>query len=142
MYHLFFQKFQLKCFLTNVLWDCKRSISFLVQLLWGSVWTNVFSFQLHIVSYFQSLWILSLLVKLPFIASFAISIDFMASSQLLCNLMRNSSNFENSICTIRFLFLGYLPKLSLNGVCPVTICFLSLYWNSTAASYSIQSSHW
>ena len=66
VYYLFFWKFQLKHSLTNVLWDCKRSISFLVWLLWGLVWMYIFGFQLHVVSYLQSLWILPFLVKLSF----------------------------------------------------------------------------
>ena len=73
-----------------------------------------------------------------FIASFAIFINFIVSSQLCCNLVRNSSNFGNSICTIRFPFYGCLPKLSLKGVLSITTCFLLLYWNFTTANHSVQ----
>ena len=72
-----------------------------------------------------------------FIASFTISIDFVAFSQLYCSPIRNSSNFGNSVCTVRFSFYRCLLKLSLKGVLPVAICFLSLYWNSATASHSI-----
>ena len=59
-----FQKFQLKHSWTNVLWDSKRSISFLVQLLWRSVQLDILVLQLHIVSNFQSLRISFFLVEL------------------------------------------------------------------------------
>ena len=62
-----------------------------------------------------------------FIASFAISIKFIAFSQLLCNSLRNSSNFGNFICTVKFPFQECCPKLCLNGICPIAICFLWLY---------------
>ena len=62
-----------------------------------------------------------------FITSFAISIDFIASSQLFCNPIRKSSRFGNSVCTTRFPFYKYLPKLSSNGVLPIAKCLLLLY---------------
>ena len=62
----FFWKFQLKYFWTNILWDSKGSVSFLVQLLWGSVQLDIFILQPHVVSNFQSLRILSFLVELLF----------------------------------------------------------------------------
>ena len=77
-----------------------------------------------------------------FIASFAISIDLEAFLQLLCNLIKNSSSFGNSVYTIRFSFYECLPKLSLNGVYLVAACFLSLYCNSAAVSQSVQLSCW
>ena len=73
-----------------------------------------------------------------FIAFFAISIDFVAFSQLCCSPIKNSSNFGNFVCTIRFLFHECLPKLSSKGVLPIAAYFLSLYWNSAMASYSVQ----
>ena len=62
-----------------------------------------------------------------FIASFAISINFIASSQLLCNSMRNSSSFGNFVYTIKLPFYRCLSKLSSNGVFPIVACLLSLY---------------
>ena len=49
------------------------------------------------------------LLNCLFIAFFAISINFLAFFQLLCNLMRNSSNFENSIGIVKFSFQECLP---------------------------------
>ena len=69
-------------------------------------------------------------------------IDLVACSQLFCNPARNSSSFRNSDCTMRLSFHRYLPKFNLNSVLPVAACLLSLYWNSTAANYSIQLSCW
>jgi len=63
VYHPFFWKFQLRYSLANILWDSKKSVSFLVQL-WGFVWMDIFCFQSHVVSSLQSLWIPSFLVKL------------------------------------------------------------------------------
>ena len=77
-----------------------------------------------------------------FIASFAISIDFMAFSQLCCSPIRNYSKFGSSVCTVRLPFHRYISKLSLKGVCSVATCFLSLYWNSAIASYSVQLYYW
>ena len=59
-----FWKFQLKCFWTNVFWDFKRFVSFIVQLLWGSIQLDIFVFQPHIVTNLQSLRISSFLIKL------------------------------------------------------------------------------
>ena len=128
--------------MTNVLWDSKRSISFLVKLLWGSIQLDILSFQLHIISNFQSLQIISLFVKLFLYSFFCHFYWFFASSQLLCSPLRKSSSFGNSIFTIRFSFHKCLPKLSLNRICPVITCFLLLYWNSTANNYSVQLSCW
>ena len=72
-----------------------------------------------------------------FIISFAMSIVLVASSQLFCKLIKNSSSFGNSVCTVKSPFYGCCPKLSLNGVCPIAMCLLSLYWNSATASHSI-----
>ena len=77
-----------------------------------------------------------------FIISCVNSINFVAFSQLLCNPIRNSSNFRNSICTIKLPFYKYHPKLSTNGVCSVAMYFLLLYWNSVATIHSVQSFCW
>ena len=127
MNHPSFQKFELKHSLTNILWDPKESVSFLVQLFWGSVQMDIFVFQPHIVSFLQFLRISLFLSNCFFIVSCITSINFVTSSQLLCSPIRNSSSFRNSICAIRLPFHGYLPKLSMNGVCPIAICFLLLY---------------
>ena len=75
-----------------------------------------------------------------FIVSLAVSIALVASSQLFCKPIKNSSSFGNFICTVKSSFYGCCPKLSSNGVHPVAACFLSLYWNSAAASHSVQLS--
>ena len=67
-----------------------------------------------------------------FITSYATSINFIAFSQLFCNSIKNSSNIRISVHTLRFFFYGCLPKFRTNSVCPVAICFLSLYWNFAA----------
>ena len=138
MNHSSFWKFQLKHFLTNVLWDPKESISFLVQLLGESVWVDVFSFQLHVSSFFSSYGFYLFLLNCFFMIFWANSINFFASSQLCCNLVRNSSSFGNSIYTIKLPFYGYYPKLSINSICPITMYFLLLYWNSAAIIHSVQ----
>ena len=77
---------------------------------------NLYRFHLFLLNYF-------------FIISCANSINFMASSQLLCSSVKNSSNFGNSVYTVRLPFYRCLPKLSTNGVCSIATYFLSLYWN-------------
>ncbi len=75
---------------------------------------DIFVFQPHIVSNLQSLRISLFLLNCFFIISCAAFIVFVASSQLLSNLMRNSSGLRNSVFTIRFPFHRCLPKLSSN----------------------------
>ena len=77
-----------------------------------------------------------------FVTSFTIFIDFFAASQLLCSPSKKFSSFGNSIFIVRFLFHECLPKLSLNEVCSITVCLLSLYWNTTADNHSIQFPCW
>ena len=77
-----------------------------------------------------------------FIVSLSMSIALVTSSQLFCKLIKNSSSFGNFIYTVKSPFHKCRPKLSLNGVCPVAACFLSLYWNSAATSYFVQLSCW
>jgi len=62
--HLFFWKLQFKCSWSNVLRDFEQSVSFIIQLLWGSIRIDILVFQPHMVSNLQSLRISSLLVKL------------------------------------------------------------------------------
>jgi len=59
-----FWKLQFKYFQSNVLQDSEWSIFVIVQLLWGSVWMDIFIFQPHIVTNLQSLRIPPFLVKL------------------------------------------------------------------------------
>ena len=75
-----------------------------------------------------------------FIISLAMSIALVASSQLFYKPIKNSSSFGNSVCTVKSSFHGCCPKLILNEVHPVAMCFLSLYWNSTV-SHSVQLCH-
>ena len=111
-------------------------------------WSNFFESQFkwiflasnHMLSsFFSSCGFCLFLSNCFFIASFAISIDFFAISQLLHSPSRKSSSFDNSVFTIRSSFHEYLPKFNLNRVCPVAICFLLLYWNSAADNHSVQS---
>ena len=81
------------------------------------------------------------LLNCLFIISLAMSIALVASSQLFYKPIKNSSSFRNSVCTVKSPFHGCCPKLSLNGMHPVAMCFLSLYWNSAAVSYSVQLCH-
>ena len=64
MNHPSFWKLQFKCSWSNVLRDSEWSVSFIVQLLWGSVQMDIFVFQPHIVTNLQSLRISPFLVKL------------------------------------------------------------------------------
>ena len=73
-----------------------------------------------------------------FIISLAMSIALVASSQLFHKPIKNSSSFGNSVCTVKSPFHECCSKLSLNGVHPIAMCFLSLYWNFAAASHSVQ----
>ena len=66
-------------------------------------------------------------------AFFTISMDFFVTSQLLHSSLRKSFSSGNSVFTVRSLFYGCLPKFNLHRVYPVATCFLSLYWNSSAA---------
>ena len=63
---LSFWKFQLKHSWANILWDPKRSIFLLVQLLWELIQLNILVLQPHIVSNLQFLRISLFLVILPF----------------------------------------------------------------------------
>ena len=119
----------------------------IMYLFWSSFFKGLFEWifllSSHILSPTFNPWgFLLFLSNCFFMAPCAISIDFIASSQLLCNPIRNSSSFGNSVCTIRLPFHGYLPQLSSNGVCPIAACFLSLYKNSVAANHSVQLSCW
>ena len=108
--HPFFQKFQLKCSLTNILQDFKESIFFQLSFF-EDLFKQIFLASNHMLfSIFNSYKFYLFLSNCFFIASFAISIDFIAFSQLLCNPTRKSSNFGNFICIVRFLFYKYLSK--------------------------------
>ena len=62
--YLSFWKLQFKCSWSNVLRDFERSISFVIQLLWGSIRMDILVFQPHMVSWFQFLRVSSFLIKL------------------------------------------------------------------------------
>ena len=116
-----------------------------LYLFWCSFFESLFKwiflFSNHTLSpIFNSWGFLCFLSNYFFVVSYAVSIDFVASFQLLCRPVRNSSNLENSVCTMRLPFYGCLPKLSSKGVLPVAMCLLSLYWNSVAASHFVQLS--
>ena len=116
-----------------------------LYLFWSSFFEGhfkwIFLASSHILSpIFSSCGFLLFLSNCFFIVYFAISIDILALSQLLCSSSRKSFSFGNSILINRFPFYKCLPKLSSNGVYFVATCFLSLYWNSATNSYSIQLS--
>ena len=132
-------------------WNAPWPISFKIlkdpYLFWSSFFESLFKWIFLAFSHTLSLVFnpcifLLFLSNCYLIASFAISIDFVASSQLLYSPMRKFSSFDNSIYIVRFPFYRYLPKLSLNRVLPIAICLLSLYWNSVAANHSIQLFYW
>ena len=130
-------------------WNIPWPISFEIlkgpYLFWSSFFKDLFEWMFlashHILSSSFSLCRFCLfLLNYFFMTSCADSINFVASSQLYCNLVRNSFNFGNSIYTVNLPSYKYHPKLSTNSICLVTICFLSLYWNSVATIHSVQSS--
>ena len=132
-------------------WNAPCSIAFRIlkgpYLFWSSFFKGLFEWIFlasnHISSPSYNFCRFYLfLSNFLFITSWVSSITLVSSSQLLCKPIKNSSSFGNSICTVRSPFHGWHPKLSLNGVHPVAVCFLSLYWNSTAASHSVQLSCW
>ena len=123
----------------NTLWLISFKILKGLYLFWLSFFEGLFKWIFLVSSHtlspvFNSCRFCLFLSNCLFIAYFAISIDFVASFQLLYNTIRNSSSFGNSICTVKFLFHGCLPKLSSNRVLPIAIL---LYWNSAAINYSV-----
>ena len=140
--HLFFWQLQLKHSLTNVFCNLKESVSFLVKLFRESFQVDILSLQLHVVFYFQLLYISFFLSNCFFTVFFAISIDFFTAFQLPCSFLRKSSSFGNSFFTVRSSFYRYYPKLSLNRVYPIATCFLLLYQNFTTDKHFIQLSCW
>ena len=116
-----------------------------LYLFWSSFFEGhfecIFLASSHILSLnFKPYGFLLFLLNCFFMASFAIFINILALFQLLCNPSKESFSFSNSIFIIKSPFYKCLPKLSLNGICPVTAYFLLLYWNSAANNHSIQSS--
>ena len=117
-------------------WNTPKLISFEIlkglYLFWSSFFEGLFEwiflFSNYMLSPIFNLWgFLLFWSNYLFILSWASSIDFVVFSQLLCNLVRKSSNLENSIDTTRLPFHGCLPKLSSKEVLPVTTYYLSLY---------------
>ena len=96
------------------------------------VWANSTDFHLQVRTMHNTCEFHLFLLNSFFMASFAITLDYFAASQLLCSPSRKYSKFGNSILTVRSPFHGCLPKFNLNGEYPVTTCFLLLYWNSAA----------
>ena len=103
----------------------------------------IFLFSSHMLSLTFSPWGFHLfLLNCLFMFFCAFSIAFVVCSQLFCSPARNSSTLRISDCTTRLPFHRCLSKFNLNGVLSVVVCFLSLYWNSAAANYSIQLFCW
>ena len=98
----------------------------------------IFLFSSHMLSPTFSPWGFCLfLSNCLFMFFYASSITFVACFQLICNPTRNFSTLRISDCTIRSPFHGCLPKFNSNGILPVAVCLLSLYWNSVAANHSV-----
>ena len=95
---------------------------------------DILGFQPHI---FNPCGFHLFLLNCFFIASFAISINLFASSQLLYSSSRKSFSFGKLAFTVRASFHKCFPKFNSNGVCLVAVCFLSLYWNSTVGNYYV-----
>jgi len=123
-------------FSSNSSWNVPWLMSFKIlkglYLFWSSFFEDQFNWIFlasnHILSpSFNSCRLCLFLSNCFFIASFVTLNNFFITFQLLCSSSRKSSSFDNSIFTVRFPFHEYLPKLSLNGVCSVATCFLSLY---------------
>ena len=118
-----------------------------LYLFWSNFFEDhfkwIFLASSHILSpTFNPCEFLLFLFNYFFIASFAISINILALSQLLYNLFRKLFSFGNSVLIVMFLFHRCLPKLSSNRICSVATCFLSLYWNSATNNQSVQLSCW
>jgi len=113
-----------------------------LYLFWFNFFKSYFNYIFLASSYMLSLTFspcsfLLFLLNYFFITSFVISINIFALFQLLCIPLRKSFSFGNSILIVRFLFYGCLSKLSLNGIYPMAVYFLSLYWNSASDNYSV-----
>ena len=132
-------------------WKAPKLISFeilkglylLLFSFFGGWFKWIFLFSSHMLSPIFNPWeFLLFLLNCFFILLCASSIALVTCSQLFCNPMRKSSTHGMSVWTMRSPFQECLPKFNSNGVLPVTVCFLSLYWNSAAASQFVQSSYW
>ena len=115
-----------------------------LYLFWSSFFEDCFNWMFlpsnHMFSCFNS-WVFYLFMSnYFFMASFAISIDIFATSQLLCSSSKKVPSFGNSVFIVRSLFYRCHPKSSLNEVYSVAEYFLSLYWNSATNNYFIQLS--
>ena len=135
MDHSSFWKFKLKHSLTN-------SFQKGLYRFWFSFFEGLFKWIFlasnHMLSpFFNPCGFHLFLSNCFFIVSLAMSIALVIFSQLFCKPIKNSSSFGNSICTVKFPFHGCCPKLSLNRICPIATCFLSLYWNSAIVSHSV-----
>ena len=118
-----------------------NSLYLLLSSFFESRFEWIFLFSSHILSLTFNPWeFLLFLLNCFFMFFCASSIALVTCSQLFCSPIRKSSTLEISIWTTRSSFQGCFPKFNLNGVCPVVICFLSLYWNSAAANQFVQSS--
>ena len=126
----------------NTPWPIFFEILKSLYLFWSSFFEGLFKWiflaSSHTLSSAFSPWgFLLFLSNYLFIVSFATSINLIASSQLLYNPIRKSSSFGNFVCTIKSPFHVCLPKLILKGIFPITVYFLSLYWDSVATNHSV-----
>ena len=117
-------------------WNTSYSMSFEIlkslYLFWSNFFEGLFEWIFlasnHMLSpTFSPYSFLLFLLNCFFITSCTAFIDFVASSKLFYNPIKNSSNLRISICTLRFPFPGCFLKFRTNGVCPVATCFLLLY---------------
>jgi len=116
-------------------WNASKPMFFKIlkglYLFWSSFFEGLFKwiflFSNHTLFPIFNPWgFLLFLLYCYFMFSCVSFIDFLASSQLLCSFIRNSSNLGISICISRFPFQGCLPKFRTNDICLVAACFLLL----------------
>ena len=108
----------------NTPWPMSFEILKDLYLFWSSFFKSLFKWIFfasnHTLSPIFSPWeFLLFLSNYFFMTSCATFINFIAFFQLLYNPVRVSSNFRNSVCTVKLSFHRCCPKLSSNGVCSV-----------------------
>ena len=121
----------------NVSWPMSFEVLKDPYLFWSSFFEGLFEWMFlvsnHMLSSsFSPCGFCFFLSNYLFIASFAISINFVASSQLLCNPIKKFSSFGNFICTVRFSFcIGILLLLANLFSCPANS------WHSVSGIFQL-----
>ena len=115
----------------NTFWLISFEILKSPYLFWSSFFEGLFKWifllSSHTLSPTFNPWrFLHFLSNYFFIISCVAFIAFIASSQLFCSPVRNSSSLGISICTSKFSFHRCLPKFRINRVWSIAACFLLL----------------